>query len=126
MRSYTDHQGELLTKVLDTVGIHRFFTWLAQSADAAIIDSRPLLSQGGELPAPSDRFASDLLCPRQIENQLWAEFTREAITSDIPILLGGHSLVSGGLYLLAEACWKDRDLPRRLHPDMFDRRKESP
>ncbi len=126
MRSYTDHRGELITKVLDTVGIHRFFTWLAQSADAAIIDSRPLLSQGGELPEASDRFASDLLCLRRIENQLWAEFTREAIASEIPILLGGHSLVSGGLYLLAEACWKDRDLPRRLHPDTFEWRKESP
>ncbi len=126
MRSYTNRRGELLTKVLDTVGIHRFFTWLAQSADAAIIDSRPLLSQGGQLPAPSDRFASDLLCPEQIENRLWAAFTREAIASEIPILLGGHSLVSGGLYLLAEMCWKDRDLPRRLHPDTFDWRKESP
>jgi len=126
MRSYTDHRGELLSKVLDTVGIHRFFTWLAQSADAAIIDSRPLLSQGGQLPVPSDRFASDLLCPEQIENRLWAEFTREAIASEIPILLGGHSLVSGSLYLLAEVCWKDRDLPRRLHPGTFDWRKESP
>ena len=126
MRSYTDHRGKLLTKVLDAVGIHRFFTWLAQSADAAIIDSRPLLSKGGQLPAPSDRFASDLLCPEQIENRLWAEFTREAIASEIPILLGGHSLVSGGLYLLAEVCWKDRDLPRRLHPGTFDWRKESP
>jgi len=126
MRSYTDHQGELLSKVLDTIGIHRFFTWLAQSADAAIIDSRPLLSQGGQLPAPCERFASDLLCPELIENRLWAEFTRETVASKIPILLGGHSLLSGGLYLLAEACWKDRDLPRRLHPDMFDWRKESP
>ena len=126
MRSYIDQQDGLLARVLEIIGLQHFFAWLAQGSDAAIIDSRPLLSQGGKLPAPCDRFASDLLCPELIKNRLWAGFTRETVASKIPILLGGHSLVSGGLYLLAEACWKDRDLPRRLHPYTFEWRKESP
>lgn len=124
MRSYPGPQSRFLPKIVETVGFRPFFAWLAQAADAAIIDTRPVLSQNGELPPPSDRFASDLFCPEQIKKRSWMTFTQEAIAAKIPILLGGHSLVSGGLYLLAEACWKDHELPRRLHPDTFDWRKE--
>jgi len=123
---YADHKGTLLAQGLKELGVHRFFKWLSQVADAALIDSRPLLIQNGRLPPASDRFASDLQRPELIRDPLWALFTREAVSAEIPIVLGGHSLVSGGLYLLAEACWKDRDLPRRLHPDLIAWRKEQP
>jgi len=124
MRAYPDRQESMLRGFLEEVGTRRFFTWLGQRADGAIIDSRPLLSKGGRLPPASDRFASDLLRLDQIQDLLWAQFTVEAAAAEIPILLGGHCLVSGGLYLLAEICWKDRDLPRRLHPDPLDWRQE--
>jgi len=125
MRAYPEHEGILLQETLQEMGIHRFFKLLSRLADAAIIDTRPLLSEGGNLPPAADRFASDLFCPELIDDLLWREFTREAKTASIPILLGGHSLVSGGLYLLTEACWKDHDLPRRLHPETIDWKKES-
>ena len=94
------------------------------SCDAALIDTRPLLSTGRTLPSPDVRFNSDLLQPEAVNDPHWKTFTEAALESQIPILLGGHSLVSGGLYLLARACWKGRDLPRRLHPDPFDWEKE--
>jgi hypothetical protein len=102
------------------MGIDSFFERLERSTDAAIIDTRPLLAATEPLPPPNDRFASDLLRPELVEDPLWKAFTQAAIDSQIPILLGGHSLVSGGLYLLAEACWKDRELRRRLHPDTIE------
>lgn len=120
MRAYPDGKAPLLSSTFKEMGDDSFFDRLARSTDAAIIDTRPLLAATEPLPPPNDRFASDLLHPELVEDPLWKAFTQAAIDSRIPILLGGHSLVSGGLYLLAEACWKDRELRRRLHPDTIE------
>jgi len=124
MRSSPERSGYLLNRILRQDGIRTFFEDLAGSADGALIDTRPLLADRGNLPPAADRFASDLLRPEEIEDPIWREFTAAALDSPIPVILGGHSLVSGGLHLLAEACWKGRDLPRRLHPEPFDWKKE--
>lgn len=97
-----------------------FFERLIRATDAVVIDTRPLLSVAGPLPQAADRFRSDLLQPDLITDPLWAGFTRAATDVQIPIILGGHSLVNGGLYLMAEACWQDRSLRRRLHPNTID------
>ena len=125
LRSYPDRPGTLLGTLLEEVGPERMLRELSLRADAAILDTRPLLARGGQLPPASDRFASDLLSPEEIRDPIWAAFTRTALSSSVPVLLGGHSLVSGGLFLLAEACWKGHDLPRRLHPETFGWTKES-
>jgi len=125
LRSYPDRPGTVLGTLLEEVGPERMFRELSLRADAAILDTRPLLARGGRLPPASDRFASDLLSPEEIRDPIWAAFTRAALSSPVPVLLGGHSLVSGGLFLLAEACWKGHDLPRRLHPQTFGWTKES-
>ena len=78
------------------------------------------------MPSPDVRFSSDLLQPNLVTDALWRDFTKAAIEAPIPILLGGHSAVSGGLYLLVDSCWKGRDLLRRLHPEPFDPDKERP
>jgi len=119
MRSYPSARGILVGDLLKK-GTGYFFKQLEKVADAAIIDTRPLLTRGKVLPPASDRFASDLLDHRVITDPLWREFTLAASEAGIPIVLGGHSLVSGGLYLLAQGGWKDHDLRRRLHPDTID------
>jgi len=124
LRGYPDGLGTMLGEVLHEIGPTAFFRRLGRVADAAIVDTRALLAQSGVLPPASDRFASDLFRPGEIADPLWAEFTAAAISSPVPVLLGGHSLVSGGLHLLAEACWKGKDLPFRLHPKPFDWTKE--
>ncbi|MFZ5923879.1 MAG: hypothetical protein ACOYW4_01400, partial [Bacillota bacterium] len=50
-----------------------------------------------------DRFSSDLMRPEDIENPVAREFTRSVLASDIPIVLGGHCLVSGGLRALTDS-----------------------
>jgi len=87
------------------VGPRRFFQDLAQLSDAAIIDSRVLFGHLGLRPSPCDRFNSDLLRPDEIEDTAVRAFTEAALTAPIPIVLGGHSVVSGGLWALAEAAW---------------------
>jgi hypothetical protein len=96
-----------------------FFGRLARACDAAWIDTRPLLATPDSLPPAAVRFASDLFLSRDVLDPAWRAFTDAALGSSIPIVLGGHSLVSGGLYLAAEACWTGRNLLRRLHPEPF-------
>lgn len=93
----------LLGFYLDQVGGSAFFATLAHLADAAIIDSRVLFAHRGRQPLAPDRFHSDLLAPEQIADPFVRAFTVAAREASLPILLGGHSLVSGGMYALAEA-----------------------
>ena len=60
----------------------------------------------------ADRFWSDLGRPDKIEDAFLTEFTQAANDAPIPVLLGGHSLIAGGLMLLNEAAWREED--RRL------------
>jgi len=124
MRAYGDSHPLLLQRILREDGPAAFFDRLAEITDAAVIDTRPLLAVDGRLPPAADRFASDLFLVGEIGDPRWRAFTQAAVDAPIPVLLGGHSLVSGGLYLLAEASWKGRDLIRRLHPEPFTGRND--
>lgn len=107
-----DASGEarsLLAFHLREVGAHRFFQELGELCDAACIDTRPLLSHLGVRASRTDRFLSDLGRPEQIEDALLRELTVEAQRAPMPVLLGGHSLVAGGLMLLTEAAWREED-----------------
>ena len=120
LKAYANGRPAVLSTLFHEQGFGDFFDALEDSADAAIIDSRPLLARGGLLPSAPDRFASDLFRVSEIEDPVWRKFAQQALDCSIPILLGGHSLVSGGLYLLSKTCWKGRNLPRRLHPDPYE------
>ena len=124
MRAYGDRRPLFVQQLLRDEGPVAFFERLAGAADAAILDTRPLLASDGALPPAADRFASDLFLADRVSDPTWRAFTEAAAAAPLPVLLGGHSLVSGGLYLLAEACWKGRDLARRLHPDLLNGRND--
>ena len=120
MKAYARRRPLVMPRLFENEGWDRFFAALQDASDAAIIDSRPLLAPDGNLPSPDQRFASDLCRLSDLRDRRWLEFTEQAAACSIPVLLGGHSLVSGGLYLLAEICWKGRNLPRRLHPASYE------
>ncbi len=124
MRAYPSTRTILMKDMLTERGADAFFRKLSNACDGAIIDTRPLLAREGKLPLASDRFASDLRDHMAIRDPFWREFTVAASQARIPVILGGHSLVSGGLYLLPRAGWKDHHFPRRLHPDTIDWQKE--
>jgi len=105
-------------------GWEQFFDSLAKQASAAVLDTRPLLAIGTDTATTADRFRSDLLRASRIGDHRWMAFTRAARDASLPVLLGGHNLVSGGLYLLGRACWKRRNLERRLCGRMTLENKE--
>ncbi|MBN1964714.1 MAG: hypothetical protein JW910_08710 [Anaerolineae bacterium] len=92
----------LLGEMIRAQGPHAFFETLARMTDAAIIDNRPLMVSQGHWPDDADRFASDLYQVEQVKDDWLREFTAAAAAAPIPVLLGGHSVVAGGLYALVE------------------------
>jgi hypothetical protein len=92
----------LLGLYMEKTGTADFFVTLSHLADAAIIDSRVLFAHQHLNPSAADRFNSDLLGAQAIGNSWVRDFTLAARGAAIPILLGGHSLVSGGMYTLVE------------------------
>jgi hypothetical protein len=99
----------LLAYHLQAVGVTRFFGELATLGDAAFIDTRVLLAHLGLHPSRADRFLSDLGRASEIEDPFLREFTEAAAKAAIPVMLGGHSLVSGSLMALIEVAWREYD-----------------
>jgi hypothetical protein len=100
----------LLATLLLEVGPTRFFAILAELGDVFVFDTRPLFAQlVPHLPA-ADRFASDLLRPDLIADPLVREFTAAARDAPLPVVLGGHALVTGGLWLLASRVRKAKEM----------------
>ncbi|UCH86020.1 MAG: hypothetical protein JSU97_05605 [Dehalococcoidia bacterium] len=102
----------LLGFYLGEVGAERFFVTLAELADAAFLDTRVLLAHRGIEASRADRFLSDVGRHEAIEEPFLRQFTEAAGRAPIPVMLGGHSLVSGGLMALVEYAWQEHD--RRL------------
>ena len=96
----------LLGMYVASVGVERFFgEVLPQLGQAAFLDDRVLWAHHRVWPPPSDRFNSDLYRVEAIRDPFVRRFTEAATRCPIPVVLGGHSLVSGGLYVLVEAAW---------------------
>ena len=87
----------LLADCLETVGTEGFFDEMANLANGLLLDSR------GLWPSKHDRFNSDLHCWEEIENPFLRRFTQAAAQAQIPVVLGGHSVVAGGLMALVES-----------------------
>jgi hypothetical protein len=105
----------LLGMHMTSVGIERFFhEVIPQLGQAAFLDDRVLWAHCGVWPPASDRFNSDLYRPDGIVDPFIRAFTEAAMSCPIPVVLGGHSLVAGGLYVLVEAAWarSGLNLPR--------------
>jgi hypothetical protein len=104
----------VLGELLDREGPESLAATVAKLADAAVIDTRVLLAHRhgadeADWPAAEDRFASDLLLTDSIADPWLRALTESAAGHPAtarpatgPILLGGHTLVNGGLRLLAQ------------------------
>ena len=100
-----EERGEVVSLLglwLAEAGPERFFQALAKVSHAALLDTRVLFAALKKELTVADRFYSDLGQDENISDEWAREFTRAAGNCGIPVLLGGHSLVSGSLYLLCE------------------------
>jgi len=99
-------QGEvhsLLADYLELVGVEGFFDELADLVDGVLLDNRVILAARGLWPSTPDRFNSDLYRWDRVGEPFLRRFTRAAAEARVPVVLGGHSVVAGGLMALVEA-----------------------
>lgn len=109
-----EERGEVISfvgQMLDLVGPHRFFENLGKMCQTAFIDTRVLFAHKKLRVSEWDRFNSDLGRYQVIQDPFVREFTEAAVKAPYPVVLGGHSLISGGIWLLADAIAEER---RRL------------
>ncbi|MHB1133738.1 MAG: hypothetical protein ACYC4L_15300 [Chloroflexota bacterium] len=99
----------LLGSYLEAVGPERFFATFAAASQALFLDSRVIFHHQRLDLSNADRFWSDLLRPEEMRDRAAAAFTAAARDCGVPVLLGGHSLVSGGLLLLIDLAWQEYD-----------------
>lgn len=92
----------LLAEFLQRVGEEGFFTTLSALADAALLDNRVILAALGLWPSAADRFNADLFRWREVQDPFLRRFARAGAQAPIPILMGGQSVVNGGLMALLE------------------------
>lgn len=99
----------LLGFMIQETGPEKFFDYLAKTVDVAFIDSRVIFGHLRKQLSDWDRFQSDLGRHDLVKDEWTREFTRQANAAKIPIVLGGHSLVAAGLWLMAEMIVKERE-----------------
>lgn len=112
-----DVRGEvvsLLGFLWESVGSDGLFRRFSRLAQAALVDSRVLFAHRRWRPSQADRFYSDLGVWEEIRDPGVREFTRAAQDAPIPVVLGGHSLVSGGIWALVDARLRGVRAPRAL------------
>ena len=98
--------------LLEAVGVERFFARMAELGDALVLDTRVIEAHMGVSPSREDRFQSDLLHYDRIADPFLRRLTEGAAKAPKPVLLGGHSLVAGGLMAINDQAWREND--RRL------------
>lgn len=96
--------ASVLGLLLDREGPSEIGMLVGKLADGAIIDTRVLLAHrhGADeatWPSPEDRFASDLLLADRVRDPWLQQLTLHAWAHQVPIALGGHSLIGPGLGL---------------------------
>jgi hypothetical protein len=102
--------------LLEEVGVERFFERMALLGNAVVLDTRVIEAHLGLEPSREDRFQSDLLNWQGIEDDFLRRFTKGAAQAPVPVLLGGHSLVAGGLMAINDVAWREND-KRVLRPE---------
>jgi hypothetical protein len=98
----------LLGFLLEAVGPERFFQRLGELGDAVVLDTRVIEAHLGLAPTREDRFASDLGAWERVAEPELRRLTKAALEAPVPVILGGHSMVSGGLMALNDAAWEGR------------------
>jgi hypothetical protein len=104
----------LLADYMDLVGVEHFFEALSELTNAVLLDNRVILASRSLWPPTPDRFNSDLYHWKAVEEPFLRRITRAAAEAPIPVLMGGHTVVAGGLMALTELLLENNpDLRRK-------------
>lgn len=115
LRSFSEERGmralgrvergevrSLVAECMERMGPEEFFAGLSRTAEVALVDSRVWMAHCRLEVDEADRFYSDLGRLAEIKSDKLRAFTEAAFSAQIPVVLGGHSLVAGGLWAFAE------------------------
>ncbi len=92
----------MVGEMLDSWGAAEFIRRMATMTDAVLWDTRVWMAHRGAWPPVGDRFAADLGWAEQVADPALRELTAAIRTAPVPILTGGHGVVSGSVYALVE------------------------
>lgn len=95
--------------LIEEIGMRRFFERMALLGDALVLDTRVIEAHLGLQPSREDRFQSDLFAFESVEEPGLRALTEAAANAPMPVLLGGHSLVAGGLMAMNDVAWAEND-----------------
>ena len=98
-------RGEVRSLLADyaaLAGFEAFFDELASMVNGVLLDDRVLLASQRIWPPSADRYNSDLYRWERVQDAYLRRLTKAAATCHIPVVLGGHSVVAGGLMALVE------------------------
>lgn len=93
------------------IGPESFFARLGELGNGMLFDTRVLFAHLGWQLSAQDRFGSDLFRAESLAHPELRAFTEAARAAAFPLLLGGHTLVSGVLWTLVEAAWAGHPEP---------------
>ena len=92
----------LVGQMVKQMGHVEFVRQLASICDGVLWDTRVWMGHQGIWPPQKDRFASDLGLTEEIQDPTLKSLTQAVIGADIPIITGGHGVVSGNILALLE------------------------
>jgi hypothetical protein len=95
----------------ELVGPRKFFGMMGELGDGMLFDMLVLFAHLGWRPGGEERFASYLFMAERIAAKPLREFTEAARDAPFPLLLGGHTLVSGAFWTMVEAAWAGHPEP---------------
>jgi hypothetical protein len=123
VRSFVEERGmrsartsgrprSLLASFMDRASPAELIAELASLGDAVILDTRVLMAaragsaEASSWPAEEERFASDFGDAARVSTPWLRQLVDAASAAPVPVLCGGHALVSDGLRLIVAAAWQ--------------------
>ena len=110
----TGRPRSLLATLMDRTSPADLIAELTRLGDAVVLDTRVVMAalarsaDAAAWPPEEDRFASDFGDHARVGAPWLAELTAAAAAASVPVLLGGHALVSDGMHILVGAAWAGR------------------
>ena len=123
VRSFVEERGmrsartagrprSLLASFMDRSSPAELIAELATLGDAVILDTRVLMAavagsaDTASWPPEEERFASDFGDAGRVATPWLRELVEAAAAAPVPVVYGGHALVSDGLRLIVAAAWQ--------------------
>jgi len=101
--------GGMLRALYDGVAGEEFVNGLRELGQAVFLDTRAFFGAavaGRPAPTPEDLYWSDLGEPERVAHAGLRRLTELALGAGYPFILGGPSLLNGGMYALVETAWR--------------------